>query len=197
MNGKVIEHLDKRIKEVWLREVAKDYNDDHLLKEDALKCSFYYHLRRQLGDGWLRRHRMRIFPEYRLPRGHRVDIAVVRLLPKARRSEMHLSEALECIVAVLEFKYRQGAPVDPFYGDRRKLRHYAVAFPQSPLYAGFIHEDVYDDSGAAWFDGRQTRAWARGRVTELLGYWSQKDGSYATRVLSYNGLNQRLNSAQA
>ena len=44
----VMKEIDHTIKEIWLNNIAKDYSNHFLLKEDSLKCCFYYHLRRKL-----------------------------------------------------------------------------------------------------------------------------------------------------
>lgn len=58
--------IDKTLKDIWLNILPKEYNNHNLLKEDSLKCVIYYYLRTHLGDGWLNRHRIRIFPEFYL-----------------------------------------------------------------------------------------------------------------------------------
>ena len=35
--------IDETIKEIWVNEIADDYESGWLLKEDTLKNSFYYH----------------------------------------------------------------------------------------------------------------------------------------------------------
>lgn len=49
--------------------------------------------------------------------------------------------------------------------------------------------NLYNDSNCSWFDGRQTSKWAKGRVTELLGYWDEKDEEFTVKVNAYNNLN--------
>jgi len=62
-SGWVIKQIDKAIKEIWLNEIQSDYNNYLLLKEDALKCGFYHHLRSRIGD-LLLENNLRLFPEY-------------------------------------------------------------------------------------------------------------------------------------
>lgn len=79
----VIEKIDRTIKELWKQDILKDCNSHFAYHEDTLKNAFYYHLRRRLGDGYLIRHRLRIFTEYYLSDNNRADIAIVKLKPKA------------------------------------------------------------------------------------------------------------------
>lgn len=192
LEKEVLKHLDRTIKKTWLEGVFDDYIDSHMLHEDSLKCAFYYHLRTALGDGWLRRHKLRIYAEYRLPSGRRADIALVRLLPANERRGNHLSDDIETIVAIIEFKFKNCLSPDPFRNDIKKLREYAREYPDCQLYAAFIHEDIHGD-GFSWFTAKQTANWAKGRVSELIGYWDDDD-QYVEKVNSYNRMNTDLDA---
>lgn len=72
-----------------------------------------------------------------------------------------------------------------FYDDVFKLKEYAKAFPKAQLYAGFNSGSAKNDSNCFWFDGRQTSKWAKGRVTELLGYWDENTEDFMVNVRSY------------
>lgn len=186
-------HLDQVIKEVWLNEIRNDYNTDYLLLEDSVKCAFYFHLRNRLGDGWLSRHRLRIYPEYHVSKKRKVDIAIVQLVSKQNRLGYHLRDCIETELALIEFKHKQGTSINPFINDRNKLRDYAYDYPSSQLYAYFIHENHYSKDNLKWFfDGRQARGWAKGRVTELLGYWDQDTGEFVSKVIPFNNMNIEL-----
>lgn len=180
--------IDKTLKDFWLNFLPKEYNNDNLLKEDSLKCLMYYHLRTYLGDNWLNKYRIRIFPEFNLPQGKRADISIVQLLPESQRVNKHLSNCVEKVIAIIELKYKSADIIDPFYADVKKLHNYSKMYPDCQLYAGFIHEEKYNDNNCSWFDGRQTSKWAKGRVSELLGYWNEEDDSFITKVISYNGI---------
>ena len=56
--------IDKVIKELWISDIAADYEAHRLLKEDCLKNCFYYHLRRRLGDDFLEANNLQIFTEF-------------------------------------------------------------------------------------------------------------------------------------
>lgn len=184
--------LDKIIKEVWNEDIKVDYNNHYLLLEDSLKCAFYYHLRNKLGDGWLKANRLRIVPEYHLCNGYRADLAIVKLVKKDERNRKHLSDCVESILTIIELKHKSAQVINPFYEDRDKLYLYSKEYPQAQLYVGFIHEDYYNENNSSWFDGRQTKNWAKGRVCELLGYWSEDNETFITEVKSYNNLNEKL-----
>lgn len=184
--------LDKVIKEVWNEDIKVDYNNHYLLLEDSLKCALYYHLRNRLGDGWLKANRLRIIPEYHLCDGYRADLAIVKFIKKEYRNGKHLSDCVEFILTIIELKHKAAQVINPFYEDRDKLYIYSKKYPQAKLYVGFIHEDYYNANNSSWFDGRQTNNWAKGRVCELLGYWSEDDETLITEVKSYNNLNEKL-----
>jgi len=180
--------IDKVLKDFWQNYLPKEYNNDNLLKEDSLKCLMYYHLRTYLSDNWLNRHRIRIFPEFVLAQGKRADIAIVQLIPTSQRVDKHLSDCVEKVMGIVELKFKSADVIDAFYADVKKLHDYSKMYPDCQLYAGFVHEERYNDTNCSWFDGRQTSKWAKGRVSELLGYWDKTTDSFTTKVLAYNQL---------
>jgi|GEM_PF-47045 len=91
----------------------------------------------------------------------RADIAIVQLVPAPQRVGKHLSNCVEKVKAIIELKYKSADVVDDFYADVKKLYDYSKLFPDSQLYAGFIHEERYNDSNCSWFDSRQTSKWAK------------------------------------
>ncbi len=174
--------IDKVLKDFWTNYLPKEYNNDNLLKEDSLKCLMYYHLRTYLSDTWLNKHRIRIFPEFNLPHRKRADIAIVQLIPAQQRIGKHLSNCVAKVIAIIELKYKIADVVDAFYSDVKKLHEYSKIYTDCQLYAGFIHEERYNDTNCSWFDGRKTSRWAKGRVTEMLGYWNKTDDYFTTKV---------------
>ena len=188
--------IDKAIKEVWLEEIKEDYLSDHLLLEDSLKCSLYYHLRQKLSDRWLERNNIRIFPEYHLENNCRADIAIVKLYDK--RDGKHLSKCEDTVIAIIELKYKGCTDKKPFLNDCNKLEKYVDDYPNSQLYAGFIHEKGHDINNLTWFTKENDVFWTKGRLTELLGTWIH-DGerNYQIRVKSYNNMNTHLDCVEA
>ncbi len=181
--------IDRAIKKIWLNQIPRDYNRHYLLEEDSLKCALYFYLRSELGDGWLNRYRIRIYSELHLENQKRADLAIVKVEPKNERDGYFLGDCIEEVLAIIELKLK-GSSIDSrvFYNDVFKLKEYAKAYPHAQLYAGFIQESLYNESNCSWFDGRQTSKWAKGRVTELLGYWD-KDEDFNVKVNAYNNLN--------
>jgi len=120
----------------------------------------------------------------------RADIAIVKLKPKNEREGCFLRDCIEELLAIIELKFKgSSADSQVFYNDVYKLKEYAKSYPDVQLYAGFIQESLYNDSNCSWFDGRQTSKWAKGRVTELLGYWDEKNEEFIVKVNAYNNLN--------
>lgn len=158
-----------------------------------MKCALYFYLRSELGDGWLNRYRIRIYSEFHLEDQKRADLALVKVAPQYDRKYSFLGDCIEEVLAIIELKYK-GSCVDNnvFYNDVFKLKEYAKAYPHTQLYAGFIQESLYNNSNCSWFDGRQTNKWAKGRVTELLGYWDESTEDFTVKINAYNNLNQDL-----
>ncbi|MCE7699774.1 MAG: hypothetical protein K8E24_013495, partial [Methanobacterium paludis] len=137
-----IELIDKTIKEFWATQLVKEYENHHLLKEDSLKCVIYHYLRSNLSDGWLLRHRIRIYPEFLLKDNKKADIAIVKICPKGERVNKYLGDCIEEVLAIIELKYKSAGVKDAFfYSDVSKLHEYAQVYPECQLYAGFIHEE--------------------------------------------------------
>jgi hypothetical protein len=113
--------LDSVISSVWEKDILYDYKNHFLLMEDTLKNAFYHHLRTNLGDGFLKRHRIRIFTEYNIGKAV-ADIAIVSLRPKVAFEEgEHLKERVDQVLAVIELKYKAGeCGIGPFQDDIAK-----------------------------------------------------------------------------
>ncbi|MGN1166919.1 MAG: hypothetical protein ACI4S2_10905 [Lachnospiraceae bacterium] len=172
--------IDKEIKELWKNDIAEDYENNRLLKEDSLKNSFYYHLRRRLGDVFLDANNLRIFTEFNdgplYGTGKRADIAVVKLSTKPINGyEKHLGKCIEDI-----------------YRDFQKLKDYIQHDNiHCMYYSGIIHEFPW--ARKQWLDKRSANNWANGRVTELVASYSETN-EMEFCVFSYNGLNEEYNN---
>ncbi|MGE5391797.1 MAG: hypothetical protein ACM3PE_12115 [Deltaproteobacteria bacterium] len=176
--------IDLALKRIWTEEIPSDYNRHYLLEEDSLKCALYYHLRFELGEGWLNRYRIRIYPELHLEGKRRADLAIVRVSPKNEREGAFLGKCIEDYLVIIELKYKAAnAQDDVFYSDVTKLKEYAKIYPKAQLYTGFIKES--GNNNGSWFDGRQTSKWAKGRVTELLGYREENTGNLKVEINKY------------
>ena len=110
---KIVETIDKEIKELWVQDISTDYDTYRLLKEDCLKNCFYYHLRRRLGDDFLEENRLQIFTEFNdgplHGTGKRADIAIVKLKePGEEGYTSHLRNYIEDVIAIIELKHKNG-----------------------------------------------------------------------------------------
>ena len=158
--------IDRSIKEVWIKNISKDYTNLHLLKEDTLKNSFYFHLRRKLGTIFLEENAIRIYTEFNdgdlKGVGFRADIAIVEI---GDNVDGYLGDNIKSIIAIIEFKYG-GAymPDSNFYDDISKVKNYIKNCKINCLYyLSFIIEKEYPYPN--WLDGRQSNNWANKRVT--------------------------------
>lgn len=76
----VVKQIDYAIKTSWLNDVSKDYSKAKLLKEDTLKNSLYFHIRKRIDD-LCEMYNLRIYTEYNETtlklNNMRADIAIV------------------------------------------------------------------------------------------------------------------------
>ena len=189
--------IDKAIKELWIEDIAADYDAHRLLKEDCLKNSFYYHLRRRLGDDFLEENHLQIFTEFNdgplHGTGKRADIAIVKLMPEGEDGYPgHLRNYIEDVVAIIELKHKNGqSATEEIYKDFQKLKDYIQKDKiECQYYEGVIHEVQWEEK--AWLDKRSTNNWAKGKVTELVASCNE-DYEIEFDVFSYNELNPEMN----
>jgi len=192
----LIETIDKTIKELWLEDIALDYSSHRLLKEDCLKNSFYYHLRRRLGDEFLDDNNLQIFTEFNdgplHGTGKRADIAIVKLKPEGKEGYSgHLRNYIDEIIAIIELKHKSGqSATEDIYKDFQKLKDYMqLDNIECQYYEGVIHEVYWEKK--SWLDKRSTNNWAKGKVTELVASCNE-DYEIEFDIFSYNGLNTEL-----
>lgn len=99
----IVRLIDKTIKEIWVNEIKKDYDEDYLLKEDSLKNSLYFHIRSKLGNV-LRDNNLRIYPEFYFPElKYRADLAIVQM--DTESENYYLKDRIKEVVAIFELKY--------------------------------------------------------------------------------------------
>lgn len=190
--------IDRAIKEIWRNNISKDYWNDHLLKEDTLKNSFYYHLRRKLGTQFLEENNIRIYTEFcdgdLKETGFRADIAIVEL---SKDPNGYLGDNIESSIAIIELKFGGTYKADcNYYDDINKIRGYIRDCRIDCLYyLGFIAEKEYENP--YWLDGRQTNNWADKRVTVLSANLDVNgDGIMHFYIQSCNGLNKDLDDCE-
>lgn len=189
----VIKQVDRVIKETWLNNVKRDYEGCHLLKEDALKASLYFHVRRKLGTKFLEENNLRIFTEFSDggigELGYRADIAIVEI---GSDTQAYLGDNIKSVIAIIELKYRGSEASDEyFYDDVTKIKSYVKNLKwDCQFYLGFISEKEY--CHPFWLDGRQTNKWAFGKLVVLSANLS--GGKMKFYMQSCNVLNKDLDS---
>ena len=193
ISQEILSAIDRAIKTAWLNNIQADWRDDALLREDSLKCAFYYHLRRKLAN-LLRENNLRIFSEYRFAALNlKADLAIVKLRDDWKNADF-LTDAVSEIIAVIELKYTSDASrrtAETIRDDVRKFKRYLQEGDIDCLYyLGVIYE--VECSSLNWMDKRSTNAWAHGRMAELdAGYI---DGRMKFEAHSYNGMNPELSA---
>ena len=190
---KIVETIDKEIKELWVQDISTDYDTYRLLKEDCLKNCFYYHLRRRLGDDFLEENRLQIFTEFNdgplHGTGKRADIAIVKLKePGEEGYTSHLRNYIEDVIAIIELKHKNGfGTTEDINKDYTKIKDYIQKDKiECQYYTGVIHEVVWDRKN--WLDKRSTNNWAKGKVTELVASYND-NYEIEFEVFAYNGMN--------
>ncbi|WP_129727900.1 hypothetical protein [Ectobacillus funiculus] len=189
--------IDRAIKEIWLYNIKQDYKTCHLLKEDTLKNSIYYHLRTKLSAAFLEANRIRIFTEYHYC-GFRADLAIVRLRQDYEETSCYLGDNVEQVLAIIEVKYKGHSGTEPFEQDITKVKTYIDSVNDehfTQYYLAFIHEyEYYHDVVASWMTDDQKK-WARGNVTELCAYYREGQEEMQWDIVAHNHLNAELTTA--
>ncbi len=187
LTKEVIEKIDYTIKQIWIEEIKNDYFSHNCLKEDSLKCCFYYHLRNKLGY-LLNEYNLKIYSEYYFnDLSYRADLAIVRIDPNSE--EEYLADWVTDVVAIIELKFDSSSSkrtAEWIKNDVYKIKDYIQRGGQNcQFYFAVVYE--VECSALNWLDKRQTNNWANGYVTELdAGYI---DGEMTFEVNSYNNLN--------
>lgn len=190
--------IDAALKKIWSQNITYDYMHDYLLREDSLKNSLYYHLRKELGDKFLEDNKLRIYTEFRFEMLDRRlkqigDIVIVRLKDgNASMMEYHIDQAIEQVIAIIELKYRTSIE-SVFYDDILKLKHYCneIVLEDTQLYAGFICEDKYPVEYGDWIEMEDIE-WAIEKVTQLTIHYNELD-EVVCDIVSYTSMNEHLN----
>ena len=192
----VKEKIDRTIKEVWLKNISNDYFNYHILKEDTLKNSFYYHIRRKLGTKFLEENNIRIFTEFNdseLKKGRKADIAIVEI---GSDTSGYIGNNIKSIIAIIELKLGgYYHPDEVFYDDINKVKEYINYWKIDCLfYLGFIAEKEYDCP--KWLNKNATNNWADKKVTVLsANYDSNNDNiPFTFYVQSCNQYNKDLSN---
>ncbi len=185
INKSVQKQIDSTIKEIWNKNIPKDFDEGYIINEDCLKMVFCYHLRRKLA-GVLRENNLRIYTEKYFPSmKKKPDIIIVQIREDYSENTLYASVREEDVVALLELKFRSDtakSTSDWMREDLQKLKEYVQKSKvQCQLYFVVIYE--VECEWLHWFDRRSTNNWAAGRVTELDAGWI--DGNMEFEVHSY------------
>lgn len=185
INKSVQKQIDSTIKEIWNKNIPKDFDEGYIINEDCLKMAFCYHLRRKLA-GVLRENNLRIYTEKYFPSmKKKPDIIIVQIREDYSENTLYASVREEDVVALLELKFRSDtakSTSDWIREDLQKLKEYVQKSKvQCQLYFVVIYE--VECEWLHWFDRRSTNNWAAGRVTELDAGWI--DGNMEFEVHSY------------
>ncbi|WP_053367709.1 hypothetical protein [Bacillus sp. FJAT-27245] len=180
--------IDQAIKELWSLEIFSDYCNFSLLKEDSMKNAFYHHLRNKLPNEFLIENNIRIYTEFFM-HGIRADLAIVKLDENPGQYK-HLQDSVIDILAIVEMKFKNHWNDGPFKEDIEKVKNYIKTsrHPNCQYYLAFIQEAIYEQEEYAWLSQKDL-TWAKGHVTELLGYYSDNIEQPIWRIKSYNNLN--------
>lgn len=162
----IINKIDTTIKNIWENEIKLDYKSRWLLKEDTLKNSFYFHLRKELGE-FFEDNNIRIYTEFTDEEfkgsGYRPDMVIARV--DLNRDVSYWGDSVTDCLAVIEFKYKSGFNAsNDIYKDFKKMRRYANKFKaEGMLYMAIIWE--YEDDETAWEN--ENNKWAKDKLVEL------------------------------
>ena len=181
----IIKTIDQTIKEIWMKNIPKDFDEGYIINEDCLKMCLCYHLRRKLAT-LLRENNLRIYSEKYFPgMKKKPDIIIAEMREEYSENTLYASIREEDVVALLELKFTSDttkSTADWMKEDLQKLKDYVQKSKlKCPLYFVVIYE--VECEWLHWLDGRSTKKWAANRVTELDAGWI--DGQMQYEVHSY------------
>lgn len=171
-----IEYIKNNIIEIWNKNIAKDYNDVYLLREDTLKCSFYHHLRVELGT-FFKQHNLAILTEFQgrkyICSNYRPDIVIVKM--KDNCNEPYFIDRIDKLLFVIELKYKDGSysSTDAIECDCKKVKNYVELLnDECQLVLAVIQECYWENQ--FWFD-EEDKSLLEGRVTELIASYKSEN----------------------
>ena len=181
----VEKEIDRVIKDIWNKNIPKDFKSGYIINEDCLKMSLCYHLRRRLAS-LLNDNNLRIYTEkYFSGIKKKPDIIIAQMRDEYSENTLYDSIREEDVVALFELKFiseTAKSTADWVKADLQKLKVYVQKSDlQCPLYFVVIYE--VECEYLNWFDGRRTKNWAAGKVTELDAGWI--DGKMQYEIYSY------------
>ncbi len=180
VNEEIKQKIDQTIKDIWLKNIPKDFDEGYIINEDCLKMCLCYHLRRKLAT-LLKENNLRIYTEKYFPgMKKKPDIIIVEIREDYEENSLYSSIREEDVVALLELKFRSDmaqSTADWMKDDLNKMKNYVQKSKlQCQLYFAVIYE--VECEWLYWFDKRRTNNWAANWVTEL-------DAGYINGVMNY------------
>ena len=172
---KIIKLIDDTIKSIWKNEIAYDYDEGWLLKEDTLKNSFYFHLRTKLGQIF-DKNDIRIFTEFTDDKfrgsGCIPDMVIAKV--DFEKDARYYGDYVEECLCVIEFKYKTGFnSADVIFKDYEKMCKYVKELGiNCKLYMATIWE--HEDDATNW--ERKNASWAKNLLTELNASYERRSG---------------------
>ncbi len=185
MDKTIIELIDSTIKYVWQYEIAKDYDNWWLLKEDSLKNSLYYHIRSKL-EKVFEDHNIRIYTEFNddifKGTGYRPDMVIATVDEESE--EEYLGKCIKECLCVIELKHKgRYANYKDILADFEKIKEY-IENPDikcDRYYMATIWE--YKDKPNTW--ARKNAAWTKGMLTELNASYCGDDEEMKFYIYSH------------
>lgn len=187
--SKLEDEIKKNVKEIWMQDIREDYLNGRLLKEDTLKNSFYFHLRKRL-DPLFKQANVVVFTEFRLKELNQIaDIAIVQIEPwTPLKAEKNLEDSVINILALFEFKYKSYSKQieAAIYKDKYKIKQYINTYKDKyrdcRYYYVVLYEELVDPF--FWME-KEDAQWAGGYVTELASGYVD-DGEMVFDCRDYN-----------
>ena len=185
VNEEIKNKIDQTIREIWLKNIPKDFDEGYIINEDCLKMSFCYHLRRRLAT-LLKENNLRIYTEKYFPgMKKKPDIIIAKMREEFSEDTLYASIHEEDVVVLFELKFTSDttrSTASWMKEDLKKLKEYVQKSKlQCPLYFAVIYE--VECEWLHWLDKRSTNNWAANRVTELDAGWME--GKMQFEVHSY------------
>lgn len=185
MNKKqLINIIDRTIRDIWKNEIAFDYEDGWLLKEDTLKNAIYFHLRTKLGK-LFENNDVRIFTEFTDDKfkgtGCRPDIVIAKV--NFDSEEKYYGKWVKECLCIMELKYKGSYNAkQTILDDYEKLHRYFQDFNVNcKMYMATIWEH---EEGKINYE-RKNSAWAKNRLTELNASYNKSNGEMSFTIYKH------------
>ncbi|MGG3269688.1 hypothetical protein ABEP16_12310 [Priestia aryabhattai] len=181
----VSQFIHFNIKKVWLEDINKDYDNLDLLKESSLQSAFYSHLRRRIGDDFLAKNNLKLFPEYSIGK-QKADLAIVVIDPD-KAKDYPLRDCVTEVISVIEMKHKDKYVSEKHFNDdvTKTLSYIKKSTFDTMYYLAFIREMYFNpDEVTNWVTSKQALK-ARGKLTEMYSYGDLKTDKMVWHVIEH------------